>query len=190
MGRILTGFSAPYVAKYSASGTTVTYSSATVLARGVNVSVEAGDTADANKFYADNQLAESVSGAFTEGSVTLTVDGLTDATRALILGLPSADSTGWVAYGDDINTPYCGIGFVARYRNNGADEYVPYILTKAKFAIPTDSAATQEENIEWQTQELTATLMRDDTAKHNWKLIGAACSTEAEAIAKITAKLA
>ena len=40
-GRILTGFSLPYVAKYTNSGSTVTYSQGQKLARGVSVSIEA-----------------------------------------------------------------------------------------------------------------------------------------------------
>ena len=36
-GRVITGFSQPYVALYSESGGTVTYASGQILARGVSV---------------------------------------------------------------------------------------------------------------------------------------------------------
>ena len=39
-GRVVTGFSKPYVAKYNVSGSTVTYSDGMKLARGVDVSIE------------------------------------------------------------------------------------------------------------------------------------------------------
>ena len=50
-------------------------------------------------------------------------------------------------------------------------------------------AATQEDTIDWQTQELTANLMRDDTSNHDWKLVAADQSTEAEAEAVLKALL-
>lgn len=188
-GRVLTGFSKPYVALYANTGTTVTYSSCTPLARGVNVKVEAEDAGDSNNFYADNTIAETVAGAFGGGTATFTVDGVKDAVKKLILGLPDADDDGFVHYGSDMNTPYVGIGFVARYQEEGVVSYVPYILTKAKFAVPADNANTQEEDVEWQTEELVATLMRDDTATADWKLIGGAQTTEALAVSKIITKL-
>lgn len=52
-GRVLTGFSKPYVAEYSASGNTVTYKSGMILARGVSVSLSV-EASDDNIFYADN----------------------------------------------------------------------------------------------------------------------------------------
>ena len=39
-GRVATGFSLPYVARYSANGGVVTYSGARQLARGVNVNLQ------------------------------------------------------------------------------------------------------------------------------------------------------
>ena len=74
-GKVITGFSSPYVAKYSASGGTVTYSDGMRLARGVSVSINP-EVGDANPFYADNVEAETVPGTFTGGTATLTVDGL------------------------------------------------------------------------------------------------------------------
>ena len=69
-GKVCTGFSKPYVAKYAAAGGTVTYSDAQVLARGVEVSLEV-ESGDANNFYADNIAAETIAGAFTSGTLTL-----------------------------------------------------------------------------------------------------------------------
>ena len=74
-GRVCTGFSLPYVAKYAASGGTITYSDGQKLARGVSVSIEP-ESSDDNNFYADNILAESAGTTFTGGDLNLTVDGL------------------------------------------------------------------------------------------------------------------
>jgi len=187
-GRVATGFSKPYVARYSASGTTITYSDAQLLARGVNVELSP-ESADDNNFYADNQLAESASGTFTGGTVTLEVDGLFTATERFIFGLPSAAADGWTHVGDNAEVPNVAIGFITRYQSEGVVTYVPMILTKSKFNLPQNSFATQEDVIDWQTTSLTAVLMRDDSANHDWKLIGADFPNEAAAEAALQAKL-
>ena len=188
VGRVCTGFSLPYIAKYAATGGTITYSDVQKLARGVSVSIEP-ESSDSNNFYADNVLAESVTGTFTGGTATVTVDGLLTAAEALIMGLPESTTVNTVEvlqYGDSANPPYLGFGFLARYMSDGVTTYVPHVLTKVKFQIPSTEANTQEDEIDWQTQELTATVMRDDSAAHNWKMIGATdYSTEAEAEAAL-----
>lgn len=183
-GRVITGFSYPYVAVYGASGGTVTYTDVAVLARGVSVDLSVDASTD-NNFYADNQIAESLAGVFAGGTVTLTVDGLKDAARKLIFGLPAADGDGWTAFGDDQALPYCGVGFVVRYMEDGATSYMPVVIPKVMFQNPGISAATQEAEVDWQTQELTATIFRDDTAKHNWLQLGTAVSTESTAASSI-----
>ena len=187
-GKVCTGFSKPYVAKYSATGSTVSYTGGMVLARGVDVSIEP-EVGDSNPFYADNIEAENVPGVFTGGTVTLTVDGLLDAAEKFILGLPEPESLSYgeeqtaqiTSYGDTMDIPYVGIGFIVRYMSGGVTTYAPMILTKARFQTLSTSAATQEESIDWQPQELTADLMRDDSANHDWKKVAADVDTEAEA---------
>lgn len=188
-GRVTTGFSLPYVAVYSATGTTVSYSNGQILARGVSVSLDV-ESSDDNTFYADNQAAETAPGTFNSGSVTLTVDGLLAAARRLIFGLPTAGTDGFVAYGDDATPPYVGIGYITRYMSGGVESYGVTVIPKARFAYDGGEAATQEEEIEWQTQELTATILRDDSANHVWKYVSdTVYSTEAEAEAALKTKL-
>ncbi len=174
-GKVCTGFSLPYVAVYSNSGSTISYASGQKLARGVSVSV-APEVADNNNFYADNVLAESVNGMFTGGTVTLTVDGLLPAAEKLIFGLGTASTVSTVSvysYDDTATPPYVGIGFIARYMSDGVTSYKAVVLTKCKFSLPTEEAATQEDQISWQTTALNATIMRDDSADHVWKYVGA-----------------
>lgn len=187
-GKVITGFSKPYVAVYSATEGTVSYSDGQVLARGVEVSISPESTDD-NNFYADNVLAESDSGRFTGGEVTLTVDGLLIAAERLIMGLPAAGEDGWTAYGDDQNAPNVGVGFVVRYMSDGVTTYVPIVLAKCKFNQIETNASTQEDEIDWQTTELTATIMRGEDANHNWKFIGADVSTESAAEDALKTKL-
>ena len=194
-GKVCTGFSMPYVAKYSNVGSVVTYSGVMQLARGVSVSLSL-DTTDDNVFHADNVSAETAAAIFTGGTATLTVDGLLAEAEKFILGLPETtkvtaggDQVDVSHYGDGMEIPYVGIGFVVRYQSGGVVTYAPVVLTKARFQQPGLDAATQEESIDWQTQELTATLMRDDTTNHDWKLVGADQPTEAAAEAVLKAIL-
>ena len=187
-GRVCTGFSKPYIADYAASAGVVTYSNPELLARGVKVELQP-TSADDNKFYADNVAAEDAGGMFSGGTVGLTVDGLFTAMKRRVLGYPTAGDDGWTAVGESATPPYVAIGYIAQFMSDGVTTYVPTILAKTKFQVPEESAETQEDEISWQTQELTATLFRDDTDAKNWKFEGAEFSTEALAEAALKTKL-
>ena len=66
------------------------------------------------------------------------------------------------------------------------------IMSAAAMAIDTpvytNSTETQGKSISWQTPELTASIMRDDSANRCWKKI-ATFSTEAQALAYIKNRL-
>lgn len=184
-GQVITGFSKPYVALYKANSGTPTYENGQALARGVSVSLdlETGDTED---FYADNVLAESAGGTFTGGTATVTVDGLKEAARKLVMGLPAETKVtvggaevSVQEYDNRQTIPYVGFGFVIRVMENGTTSYIPYVLPKVIFSEDGLEAATQEENVDFQTQELEATIMRDDSEYSRWRRIGAPQTTEA-----------
>lgn len=188
-GKVITGFSDPWVAIYANTGTTVTYTSTTVLARGVSVSITPDDIGDDNIFYADNEPAEYASAVFRGADLTLTVDGMLDSARDLVLGLPAAVATsvgtGTVDvthFGDDQSIPYVGIGFVIRYMSDGVTSYAGVVLNKCKVKNIDTAASTQEEDIDWQTQELTGRVLRSDNANHDWRMITEDLSTQAEAV--------
>ena len=141
-------------------------------------------------------MAETAAAVFTSGTATLTVDGLRAEAEKFVLGLPEAtktevggNSVDVSHYGDAMEIPYVGIGFVVRYQSGGVVSYAPVVLTKARFQQPGLDASTQEDTIDWQTQELTAQLMRDDTTNHDWKLVGADQTTEEAAEAVLQALL-
>lgn len=195
-GKVITGYSNPIVAKYAYSGGAISYSDKMPLARGVDVSVDI-DTGDATNFYADNTIAESVAGQFNGATATLTVDGLKTAARTLIAGLVTtesitvgADTVSTTVYDDLQVIPYVGIGFIVRYMENGVTTYAPVIFPKAQFSPEGLEAATQEEEVEFQTTELEATIMRADDANHSWKVIAEDQDTEADAVAVINAYFA
>ena len=187
-GAVITGFGYPVVAKYAASGSTVTYSNGQDLARGVSVSTSIETLGEDNIFYANNEAAEVAPLRFRRGTATLTVDGLLVAAEKLILGLPDARSltvgSGTVSmedYGDDQEIPYCGFGYIIRRQSAGVEYYQGVVYTKTRFAQFEPGAETQGEDIDWQTTELEATLIRDDTSKHNWKSVSEPLATALEA---------
>lgn len=186
-GRVVTGFSKPYVALYQSSGGTVSYTSGRVLARGVSVALSI-ETGGENKFYTDNGQSETAGGTFTGGTATLTVDGMLPEAETLVLGLPEAEQVtvgdapvDVRSYGEDVKIPYVGIGYITRYMSDGVVSYEPTVLTKTKIHTPNDNATTQGEEIEWQTQALTLDLMRDDSPNRRWKRVAASQETEVEA---------
>lgn len=186
-GKVITGYSKPYVALYSANNGNPTYSNGMPLARGVDVSVSS-ENSDGTNFYADNVVAESAGGVFTGATITMTIDGLKNDARQLIMGLPApteltvgSETVNVYEYDDRQVIPYVGIGFVVRYMEMGVTTYSPVVFTKAAFNVDGLEAATQEDEIEFQTSELEATLMRDDSANHIWRRIAEDQATEAAA---------
>lgn len=187
-GKVLIGFSKPYVALYTTSAGVTSYSSGQQLARGVSVSIEP-ETSDDNIFYADNQAAEVAGAMFTGGTATVTVDGLKGAARKLIFGLANATTytvtTGTnvdvYKYNDSMNVPYVGFGYIAMYQEDGVISYEATILPKVKFNLDSEEANTKGEDIEWQTKELSASILRDDTSDHNWRFVTDAITTESVA---------
>ena len=195
-GKVITGYSQPIVAKYSYSSNTISYSNVMPLARGVEVEMEV-EIGDATNFFADNTIAEAVAGQFNGATATFTVDGLKDTARNLIAGLVTSktiianSSTVTAKVYDDLQViPYVGIGFVVRYMENGVTTYAPVILPKAQFSPESLNAATQGEEVEFQTTELQATVMRADDANHSWKVVAEDQATEAAAVAVINAYFA
>lgn len=182
-----TGFSYPCYALYTANGNTVTHTGFAVLGRGVSVEIEPTLT-DTSNFYADNIVAETAGGNVMGGEATVTIDGLDPATARVILGLPA---TRTVTVGNDSITvqgytnaepPLVSFGYIYEQMQNGTLKYVPTILTKCKFHMPNKSGQTREEDINWQTQELTADFMTDDTTNAEWMYEPTTgFSTEAEA---------
>lgn len=188
VGRVITGFTKPYVALYSASGGTLTYTKGREMARGVDVDV-APEFGNGKIFYANNGAAEKANGTLTGGKLNLTVDGLFTEVERMISGLPEAGSDGWTPDGDDRKPPYVGTGFIVRWQSNGEIGYTPVLVSKVQYDAVNMKSKTQEEEIDYQTQALTATILRDDTPKHNWRYLGDDFATEEEAEAALKTKM-
>lgn len=183
------GLSKPYFAVYSASGTTVTYSSGAVLGKAVTMSISV-DASDDNILYADNGPAESAK-TFNGGTVTLGTDDLSPAVMKTVLGVSeetigTTGSNKWYVNDDDQTYPYVGVGGIIKHRIGGEDKYQAVILDKVQFGDISADISTQGENIEWQTPEIEGTILRSDAEKHPWRRLSSLVDTEAAAEAFIT----
>lgn len=176
---VTTGFSNIHVALYAADGGNVTYTGVRKLGRSVSMSTDIS-TSDDNNFYADDRLAETETGsAFTDGSGTMTIDGLSPDDEAFLMGLKagnpvqvdSSNSVETLEYGAEMEPPYIGIGAVKKLQRDGKSYWGAMVLAKCRCKVPGDDATTQEDQIDWQTQDIDFTIMRDDSAKNRWKII-------------------
>lgn len=190
------GLSKPYYAVYSNTGTTVSYATGAVMGKATEANIEI-ETTDDNNLYADNAVAET-DRSFSGGTLTLSTDDLSQEVSKAILGLTEqaiAEITGItdedvqeLIYDDTQVTPYLGVGFIIKKKVGGVYKWRGVVLTKVMFSVPSDAATTQGETIEWQVPELTATIMRDNSATHMWKR-EATFTTEAQAEAYIKDRL-
>ena len=171
------GLSKPHYAVYSAGSGTPSYASGGVMGKATQADIEI-ETSEDNNLYADNAIAET-DRSFAGGTLTLSTDDLSQEVSKAILGLTEqslSEITGVtdedvkeLVYDDTQQTPYLGVGFIIQKKVNGVYKWRAVVLTKVMFAVPSDSATTQGESIEWQVPELSATIMRDDSATHMWK---------------------
>ena len=159
------GVSYPRYAIYTNTGGTVTYGGAQSLGKATTFGVTL-DSGNDNILYADNAPAESAT-TFAGGTLTVGVDDLYDAAAVAILGL--TNSSDEIISKADQTVPYVGVGGVIKHIRSGATAYTGMILTKCQFTDPGITVNTQGETIDWQTPELSATILKDDTADGVWR---------------------
>ena len=173
------GVSKPYygIYNYNTEENTVTYTQGGVMGKATEVNIEI-ETSEDNNLYGDNAIAET-DRQFTGGTLTNSTTDLSQSVSRVILGLveqvlesiPGVTDVNVreLIYDDRQVTPYLGVGFIIKKMVNGITMWRAVILTKIMYSVPSDAATTQGETIEWQTPELTGTIMRDDTENHMWK---------------------
>lgn len=190
------GLSKPRAATYNASGDTVTYTNPVVLGKYTAFNMDVGSNND-NDLYADNAIAET-DPTFQDGTATLTTDDLVADIMASVLGLASeaidaegvtTEDASWMVWNDSQNVPFLGIGGVIKRKQNGTILWQGFVLPKVQFQNPAFALETQGETISWQTQEITANIMRSDSADHRWFMLSSEFTTEAEADAAVLAFL-
>lgn len=186
MARI--GLSKPYAAIYAASDNAVTYSSGASIGKAISLEISLEDGGD-NILYADNAPAESET-SFAGGTLTIGTDDLYANVMKDYLGMPeeaisttglTTESPKWYKNNDQQTVPYLGFGAIAKKKVGGATKYVAILFQKIKLNNLAQSLETQGETISWQTEELTATILRSDSTDHDWRWISSNMDTEADA---------
>ena len=186
------GLSKPYFAKYSNTGSTVTYSGGALLGKYTELSIELDDQ-DANNLYADNEVAETDS-QFSGGTATITTDDLRPDAMVASLGVKeeaitsediTTETPKWYVFDDDQKIPYGGLGGIIKKKVDGTIKWAAFILNKIQFRTPGFAFTTQGETIEWQTQELVAAILRSDAQKHPWFRMSSFMDSEADAEAAV-----
>ncbi|RHC66954.1 phage tail protein [Anaerobutyricum hallii] len=186
------GLSKPVCANYTAEGNTVTYSDVYAADKAVEYSFEA-DVAEDKDLYADNQVAETAAGRFVSGKLTLKTADLPPELSKKILGLKTAtrqvgeETVTEVIYDDDQAAPYLGFGIIEEHQIDNKTGYLPVVFPKVRFSIPEDAATTRGDEVDWQTKEISGTVVRsdqvDDNYNHPWKIMPQKMyATEAEAL--------
>jgi len=195
------GLSIPICAAYNHDGKGgVTYSDPYVAdsAREYSLEVEAGED---NNFYADNKIKEQSAGTFSSGKLTLTTADMEPQLAKKVLGLKTVKRAvngkeiDELVYDDSANAPYLGFGVIEEHQINNVTKYKPIVLAKIRFKNPGQAAATRENEIDWQTSEIEASVLRSDQMDAKYQNPWQFCPlemylTEAEAREYIMAVLA
>lgn len=157
--------------------------------------------ADNADLYGDNGIAETDGGQFVSAELTIGTTELTDETSKKLLSVKEVTQTSGekqvkgLAYERHTNGNVVGVGLIEEHQHHNKDFYRAVIMPRVRFAVPSSSATTRGDSIDWQTPEITGTVMTAETiadgpdgeaASEQWKETYD-LETESEALALITA---
>lgn len=173
------GLSKLIVGKYNTDGNTVTYEHQTINEKLAEYSAEV-ESSESNDLFLDNAIAESDGGTFQSGTLSLTTGDLESDTSKLFFNikekeitLPNNKTVKEYTFDDEMNSTELGVGVIEMHQVNSITFYRAIFFARVKFNVPSSSATTKGESIEWQTQEIEGQIMRsdhvDDNGVHPWK---------------------
>ena len=159
-------------------------------------------TPDDNPLYANNGVAENDSSGASGGSLTLTLDRLTQDVAADLFGLkveevrvkvgdePGEEVAGKaLKYTGNEQSEPVGVAFVRAHQIDGSrDNHEVVLYREATFAAPKESTKTMGEKIEWQTPEISGAVAGRDAEGNPWYQ-SVMFPTQAAAIAYINEQL-
>ena len=126
-----------------------------------------------NPLYGDDRIVDDDNG-MTALTMTFESTGLTDEDRVALLGEEANANTAtggyWVS---DNETPYGGFAYIRKMREDGVRKYVAWLTLKIKFQEESQTTATKEGSITWNTPTLNgraASLYVDNTDKQRFEL--------------------
>lgn len=147
------------------------YAGVKTMGKAISASFEP-NTPDDNPLYANNAVAENDSSGASGGTLTLTLDRLTQEAAADLYGLTVEDvevtvgdtpgtqveGTALKYTGNEQSAPV-GVAFIRQNQVDGVRNHEVILYRRATFSMPADSAQTMGESIEWQTPEIEGTVM-------------------------------
>ena len=154
-----------------ANGVVTGYAGVQTMGKAISASFEPS-TPDDNPLYANNAVAENDSSGASGGTLTLTLDRLTQDAAADLYGLTVEDVE--VTVGDTPGTQVegtalkytgteqsapVGVAFIRQNQVDGVRNHEVILYRRVTFSMPADNAQTMGESIEWQTPEISGTVM-------------------------------
>ena len=154
-----------------ANGVVTGYAGVKTMGKAISASFEP-NTPDDNPLYANNSVAENDSSGASGGTLTLTLDRLTQEAAADLYGLTveyvevtvgdtpgtKVEGTALKYTGNEQSAPV-GVAFIRQNQVDGVRNHEVILYRRATFSMPADSAQTMGESIEWQTPEIEGTVM-------------------------------
>ena len=133
-------------------GSMPTYGTGKVIQEARNATVNR--TYNNNPLYGDDRIVDDDNG-LTELTMSFESTGLSDADRKFLLGEEDYGTSGisgqWVS---DNETPWGGFGYIRKMRDNGVKKFEAWITLKIKFQEESQTTATKEGTISWNTPTL------------------------------------
>lgn len=154
-----------------ANGVVTGYAGVQTMGKAISASFEP-NTPDDNPLYANNAVAENDSSGASGGTLTLTLDRLTQAAAADLYGLEveevsvnvgaspgtPVEGTALKYTGNEQSAPV-GVAFIRMNQVDGVRNHEVVLYRRATFSMPAEEAQTLGESIEWQTPEIEASVM-------------------------------
>ena len=154
-----------------ANGVVTGYAGVQTMGKAISASFEP-NTPDDNPLYANNAVAENDSSGASGGTLTLTLDRLTQEAAADLYGLTVEDvevtvgdtpgtqveGTALKYTGNEQSAPV-GVAFIRQNQVDGVRNHEVILYRRATFSMPADSAQTMGKSIEWQAPEIEASVM-------------------------------
>lgn len=154
-----------------ANGVVTGYAGVQTMGKAISASFEP-NTPDDNPLYANNAVAENDSSGASGGTLALTLDRLTQDAAADLYGLTvedvdvtvgdspgtQVDGTALKYTGTEQSAPV-GVAFIRQNQVDGVRNHEVILYRRVTFSMPADNAQTLGESIEWQTPEISGTVM-------------------------------
>lgn len=181
-----------------ANGVVTGYGGVKTMGKAISASFEP-NTPDDNPLYANNAEAENDSSGASGGTLTLTLDRLTQEAAADLYGLevedvevtvgtdPGTEETGKaLRYTGLEQSAPVGVAFIRMNQEDGVRNHEVVLYRRVTFGMPAEEAQTMGESIEWQTPEIEGDVMGLEGDGTNAWYEKIKFQTQAAAVAYIT----